>query len=336
MINLDALTIDEREIFHERAAILEYEAGKPRGEAEAQAYQAIIDARPAGLMTGDPLLYWIAQGIRVIGAYPTGAAIASGEDYPAAFTTDPEDIKGLREGLGDSKGRAKGTPINRFRFIPGDAELICFDLDRGHADGGDGIKSFYALFKREGLLLPDYLADIERFPCHTRTPSGGVHLHFKYTGTIQYKHQYFTRDVEVFHFGNTLTAPGSRKESGDYRLYGTLDAAPILPPIIERRLTNNENTPANIIPRFTYDRPERKGPPSLDMIADWAIRDGNYNGKNRLCFEIARRAARTDYEYTAAEVESYLQTLPQTAGHKQIRDAVQSAFKGKYERAQNA
>jgi len=42
------------------------------------------------------------------------------------------------------------------------------------------------------------------------------------------------------------------------------------------------------------------------MIAQWDYVEENFDGRNRLRFEIARRAARTDYGYTAAEVEDFL------------------------------
>ena len=64
------------------------------------------------------------------------------------------------------------------------------------------------------------------------------------------------------------------------------------------------------------------------MIVQWVYVGENFDGRNRLCFEIARRAARPDYGYTAAEVEDFLKSYPQTVGYKQIKDAVKSAFKG--------
>lgn len=370
MMNLDGLAPDIAEGITERAAILEYDTGLSRPEAEAQAekwttnrpqvdheratnnpqtdHKRAIEApdiktpaqpgtnAPTALLVplpGDPLAAWIAEGIAVLGTYESGAAIATGEDYKKAFTKDLGEVTALREGRGDAAGRAKGTRIERFRFIPGDADLLCIDIDMGHEDEGDGLASFYVYFMQLGLTLPDYLRDISSgsFPCYTKTPGGGFHLHFKYKGTKRYPHQYLAQGVEVFHYGNALTAPGSKKATGDYILFGTIAQAPILPAIIENRLIPYQDIkPESVKPRFTYDRPEwQKTPPPLPMIAQWAHGDGNFDGRNRLCFEIARRAARNDYGYSAEEVEDFLRSYPQTAGHKQIRDAVQSAFKGK-------
>ena len=370
MIDFAGLDPEVAEAITERAAILEYDTGLPRPEAEAQAEKWATNSpqvdhkqttnrpqirhkqttkapdikTPKGiaadaptarlnLLPGDPLVAWIAEGIPVIGTYESGAAIATGEDYRKAFTKDLAEIAALREGRGDSAGRAKGVKIERFRFIPGDAGLLCIDIDMGHEDGGNGLASFYAFFAQRGLALPDYLQDIQAgsFPCYTKTPSGGFHLHFKYKGTKRYPHQYLARGVEVFHFGNALTAPGSKKATGDYILVGSLAQAPTLPAIIENRLTPyQDEKPGVVKPHFTYERPDwQKTPPPLSMIAQWAYEDGNFDGRNRLCFEIARRAARPDYGYTATEVEDFLRSYPQTAGHKQIKDAVKSAFKGR-------
>jgi hypothetical protein len=63
------------------------------------------------------------------------------------------------------------------------------------------------------------------------------------------------------------------------------------------------------------------------MIAEWAEQDGAYSGKNELCHEIALRAARADYNYSADQVIAFLQSHPRTEGHEQIKDAVLSAFR---------
>jgi hypothetical protein len=83
------------------------------------------------------------------------------EDFRKAFIKDPAEITALREGRGDLAGRAQGVKIERFRFIPGDAGLLCIDIDMGCADGINGLASFYAFFAQRGLALPDYLQNIQ-------------------------------------------------------------------------------------------------------------------------------------------------------------------------------
>jgi len=68
------------------------------------------------------------------------------EDYRKAFINDLAEIAALREGRGDLAGWAQGAKIEGFRFIPGDAGLLCIDIDMGCADGGNGLASFYAFF----------------------------------------------------------------------------------------------------------------------------------------------------------------------------------------------
>jgi|GEM_PF-3450613 len=57
------------------------------------------------------------------------------EDYRKAFIKDLAEITALREGRGDLAGWAQAVKIERFRFIPGDADLLCIDIDMGHEDG---------------------------------------------------------------------------------------------------------------------------------------------------------------------------------------------------------
>jgi len=91
------------------------------------------------------------------------------EDYRKASIKDLAEITALREGRGDSAGRAQGVKIERFRFIPGYADLLCIDIDMGCEGGGNGLASFYAFFAQRGLALPDYLQHIQAgsFPCYT-------------------------------------------------------------------------------------------------------------------------------------------------------------------------
>jgi len=68
------------------------------------------------------------------------------EDYRKAFIKDLAEITALREDRGDLAGWAQGAKIEGFRFIPGDASLLCIDIDMGCEGGGNGLASFYAFF----------------------------------------------------------------------------------------------------------------------------------------------------------------------------------------------
>jgi hypothetical protein len=176
-------------------------------------------ARYEGL---EAVTYMTVHGIPLIGAYPSGAAIGKGKGYAAAFTTDVGEIAALMAGR---EGRAKGSAIARFYFIPADAGLLCLDIDRKPGKA-DGLQELYKLFPRD--TLPRALQDIDRFfPCYVSTPSGGYHLYFKYKGPPVKKTD-LAPEVEIKHGKPGLTAPGSRKENGAYILHGELAAAPPL------------------------------------------------------------------------------------------------------------
>jgi hypothetical protein len=278
----------------------------------------------------EALQHILDYGIKVIGTYESGAAIASGNDYTQAFTADIAEIQNLIAGKGDKQGRAQGTPIHRFRFVPKDAGLVCIDIDRGHADGIDGLAEFYQMFELDDVYrpgLPKALQDIEHgsFPVYTSTPSGGFHLYFRYRRTETFKHGSIVPNVEVFHINACLTAPGSYKAGKPYILHGSLDNTPDLYPMFERKLSRQ---PKERQPVFSPlpDRQEREVP-SLNQLAEWAEQDGPYSGRNELCFQIARRAARAIYAYTENEVIAFLQGYYATSGHEQIKSAVYSAFK---------
>jgi len=272
----------------------------------------------------------LAAGANVIGVFPSGAFIAKGEDFHAAFIADVETIKALISGNGDKQGRARGQRIDRFRFCPAPAGLLCLDIDRGHENEKDGLAEFYAMFEKEGTpraALPSMFRDIEAgtFPVYTSTPRGGYHLYFKYSGP-EIKKCLLAPNVEIFHSNSYLTAPGSMKEGKPYVLHGRIADAPALPPIIDRRIPKPK-TEVKGKAFFTFGNDREKNVPELVQIAAWAEQDKTYSGKNELCHEIALRAARAGYNYSADEVITFLKSYPQTSGHNQIRDAVLSAFR---------
>jgi hypothetical protein len=322
-----------REAWQERAAILEYEGGMSRADAEEQAAAIIQNRRSPERPTlegMDAIKAILLAGADVIGAWPNKAFIAKGEDFHAAFTAEPETVKALMSGAGDKQGRAKGKRIELFRFCPVSAAFLCLDIDRGHENETDGLAEFYAMFEHAGTpraALPSMLRNIDRgsFPVYTTTPRGGFHLYFRYGGP-EVKHSNLAPNVEIFHAGSYLTAPGSRRDGKPYVLHGSLAAAPEVPPIIGRRLPKAKaEAPKKAF--FSFYRPRGQGTPTLEQIAEWTEQDGAYSGKNELCHEIALRTARDGYGYNTDQVIAFLQSYPRTGGHTQIKDAVFSAFR---------
>ena len=356
LASLPGLTDDEMELFIERAGILENEGGLTRDEAERGAAKYIQERRkkapisaieaptspPAGVKgenirqapesppkarySGiEALKYMADYGISLIGAYGnSGAMICRARvegDYDAAFTNDMAEIKALIAGLGDSAGRAKGSKIELFRFIPGLYGFLCLDIDRGHADGIDGLKELYTFFDSIGKTrenLPPVLRYLpESFPCYVTTPSGGFHLYFKYTGPKSWGLFAGVRGVEIKHMKPGLTAPGSRKPSGEYTLYGELENAPLLPAFIKNRLTlPKEERPAGYI---GPGREKKKyGAASWEKIREWVDADsaGGFAGRNARAFAFAVKARTHGWEKTdtlrALRGEPSVEGLPET------------------------
>jgi hypothetical protein len=272
----------------------------------------------------------IGLGATVIGVFSNGASIAKAHDFHEAFTDDVKTLQSLMMGHGDRQGRAKGQRIERFRFCPAKAGLLCLDIDRGHGNDLDGLVEFYSLWERMGKprwALPSLWQDIAggSFPVYTTTPRGGYHLYFRYRGP-EVKKGLLAPNVEVFHSHAYLTAPGSRKGDRPYVLHGHLADAPPILPILERQLPHvGTDKPTRAI--FHFEPDKEKHIPSLDQLAAWAEQDKSYSGKNELCHAIALRAAREEYPYSTEEVIAFLKTYPNTSEHKQITSAVRSAFR---------
>jgi hypothetical protein len=295
--------------------------GKPPASPPQARYEGI-----------EAIKHMAARGITLIGRYENNAAIAKGKNYPKAFTADMAVIHNLMDGKGDQAGRGKGTKIRRFTFIPQDAGFLCLDIDRGHKDGKDGLAEFYKYCEKLGKpknLLPAALRSLpESFPCYVSTPSGGFHLYFKYRGPEIKNGKNLAPNVEIKHGSPGLTAPGSYKNGKPYILHGGLDHAPRLYPFIEDELPKHREPPP---PKYTppakpgTDKKEFKT--TLETIKQWTDEDGPYNGRNRYCYEFARRAARDKFHFTRAEVIAFLKSDPYTADHEQIESAVNSAFK---------
>jgi hypothetical protein len=281
----------------------------------------------------EALRYFIDYGIKLIGAYESGAMICRARvegDYDATFTNDTAEIKSLIAGLGDGAGRGQGKKIELFRFIPADYGFLCLDVDRGHSDGVDGLKELYTFFDSIGKTrdnLPPYLRNLpQSFPCYVTTPSGGFHLYFKYTGAKSWGLFANVRGVEIKHMKPGLTAPGSRKPSGEYVLYGGLDNAPLIPAFIKNRLTlpKEARPPEYIAP----GREKKKyGVASWEKIREWVDTDGSYAGRNDRAYAFALKAkthgwAKPD-TLRALRMEPSIEGLPET----EYISVVNSAYK---------
>jgi hypothetical protein len=266
--------------------------------------------------TPKPLRHFLDREVAVIATHGDGRTIGSWKDREN-FTTEPEVV---------AKHWKAGK--RRFQLHPYYHGLLCFDIDR--KGGKDGLQELYRVFHDKGLVLPSYLADLETFPALTTTPSGGLHLYFRYDGGKRYKSGEIAPGLEAVHYNHLLTAPGSRKDSGEYVFYGSLDDAPRAPVVLLRFLTEYRD-PEKLKkrPTWTYDKPDR-GPLSLDDIAGILDRQGEYSpgaSRNRYAFELAKFAGRKGY--SASEVEGYIRERYEAEDFpaREIAATVESAYR---------
>lgn len=263
----------------------------PLVTAPKQGEPTLQPTRENGQGTGTqwPISELLSLGARIIGAYDSGAMIAKGDDYQAAFTSSLEEVKALYLGRGDSQGRAKGIQIRRFRYFPQDAGFIVLDLDR--KNGKDGIAELPALIRSAGLVVPRILADLDggSFPCYVTTPSGGLHLYFKAPAGCTYRKEQIGQSgaIELFHAGQPITAPGSEKDRKAYELHGSFKDAPPWPPILARIM--QDKRPVKIIPSkprgrftltqtYTYCQKQQKG---IRDFLSMTLKSGYSEGETR-------------------------------------------------------
>jgi hypothetical protein len=271
------------------------------------------------------LEYMAKQGIPLIGAYKSGAMIAKQE--PENFTKNPAEIAALTEGRGDKQGRARGTQIERFYFIPKEAGFLCLDIDRKPGKT-DGLEELYKVWPKD--KLPRTLQDIERFfPCYVSTPSGGYHLYFKYSGQ-DIRITELCPGVEIKYGRPGLTAAGSMKDGKPYIMYGNLESSHSFYGILINRIDYLQNQKQE---RAAVDKPmpsrawqhtwEPKQRITLDILADEAR--AAYAGHHDRQVSFAGRASRCKFPYS--ETLYYVTTNPAIFGNgKDTETAIKSVY----------
>jgi hypothetical protein len=305
--------------------------GRAVGAQAIQTHHTAPKSPPKAHYKGlDAIKIYLDRKIKLIGRYESGAAIATGEDYQKAFASDMDTIKALMSGDGDTQGRAKGTQIQRFDFRPADYGFLCLDIDV--KDGKDGLRDFYTLLESWGKprdKLPAALREIpESFPCYVATPSGGVHLYFKYRGPDTGKLLSKTYEsIEVKYGARTITIPGSRKPGGEYVLHGSLEKTPELYGFIADNLPRPEKEPKRYIP---MKKEPRQWDTTWDKICEFTDRDNKAGaGRNNRAYSLALHAKTHGWNETdtldALQNEPSISGLPAT----EIITAVRSAYRGK-------
>lgn len=206
--------------------------------------------------------------------------------------------------------------------------FLVLDIDRNHHNGGDGLAALYKHLESIGkprALLPAFMQNIDQgqFPFYTQTPSGGLHLYFKYTGP--YVTGSLAPDVEL----KNLQVSAGWKEGKPYILHGNIEDAPLLPAFILEKII----PPKTEGPSYRPSSQEKKksGCPSWALIVEWTDKDNRAGaGRNNRAYSLALHAASHDWSrentFAALQAEPSIGGLPAS----EIKSAVDSAYKRRY------
>lgn len=213
--------------------------------------------------------------------------------------------------------------IERFIFIPKDAGLLCFDLDRNHNDGENGVNNFYSWLKNNGLEQIPLFKNLDggSFPTYTTTASGGLHLYFKCTGDLK-TFATIAPGVEIKYNGLNITAGGSVKNGKAYSLHGELNKAPIIPAPLLLKLSKVLSKDLNKEQAKTTARPyQAKGKKgfTIDQLLDFARQDSR-GGNHDIILQMAGRLKRAGY--TEADTIAIIEQTPEHQGRKDKQDTI--------------
>jgi len=213
--------------------------------------------------------------------------------------------------------------IERFIFIPKEAGFLCFDLDRNHNDGADGVNNFYSWLKDNGLEQIPLFKNLDggSFPTYTTTASGGLHLYFKCTGELK-TFATIAPGVEIKYNGLNITAGGSVKNGKAYYLHGELNKAPIIPAPLLLKLSkvlskdlSKEQAKTTAKP---YQAKEKRGFTS-DQLLDFARQDSR-GGNHDIILQMAGRLKRAGY--SEADTIAIIEATPEHQGRKDKQDTI--------------
>ena len=213
--------------------------------------------------------------------------------------------------------------IERFIFIPKEAGFLCFDLDRNHNDGADGVNNFYSWLKDNGLEQIPLFKNLDggSFPTYTTTASGGLHLYFKCTGELK-TFATIAPGVEIKYNGLNITAGGSVKNGKAYSLHGELNKAPIIPAPLLLKLSKVLSKDLSKEQAKTTARPyqakEKKGFTS-DQLLDFARQDSR-GGNHDIILQMAGRLKRAGY--SEADTIAIIEATPEHQGRKDKQDTI--------------
>lgn len=209
--------------------------------------------------------------------------------------------------------------IERFIFIPKEAGFLCFDLDRNHGDGVDGVNNFYSWLKENGLNQIPLFKNLDggSFPTYTTTASGGLHLYFKCTGDLK-TFATIAPGVEIKYNGLNITAGGSIKNGKPYSLHGELEKAPAIPAPLLLRLSKILSKEPPKQTAQIYQAREKKGF-TTDQLLNFARQDSR-GGNHDIILQMAGRLKRAGY--SEADTITIIEQTPEHQGRKDKQDTI--------------
>lgn len=256
---------------------------------------------------------YIKEGIKLIPTKPNQEGnfyqLKKNKGTPQEETIKIDSLPGLQYWI--DKG------IERFIFIPKEAGFLCFDLDRNHGDGVDGVNNFYSWLKENGLEQIPLFKNLDggSFPTYTTTASGGLHLYFKCTGDLK-TFATIAPGVEIKYNGLNLTAGGSVKNGKPYSLHGELNKAPTIPAPLLLKLSKvlSKEPPK---PTARNYQAKEKGGFTSDQLLDFARQDSR-GGNHDIILQMAGRLKRAGY--SEADTIAIIEATPEHQGRNNKQD----------------
>ena len=327
----EILTAEKIEAVTERAAIIEEACGVSRYESEtmaAELYRLTCEERrkvfPLPKKAGfEAVAHMADRGFSFLpwDEKEGRPALKWTGENKSNFTGDTEKLKAWQK-----------QGFRRFFYLPALSGFIGFDIDLGHADGKNGLIGFYQVMQRlagkASSRLPRYLRDLpNNFPCYVETPSGGLHLLFKYSGLC--KAANLLNDearVEVKYLNSGLSL--GEKQNGFYILRGDPFDALELPPFLIELV--NPKPKSEIKPEVYQQKEKIKGKPSLEKILARVVTESS--GHNDAQKKFAWRAAYFGYEVN--ETLLFVKSRPDVFGSgRDTETVINHAFKSNPSRA---
>jgi hypothetical protein len=306
----------DNEAVTERAAIMQFDGGLSKYRSEQQAaelYGLTAGQReaifPLPCRAGfEAVLFMARRGFKFIpwDEKENRPAVKWAGENRSNFTTGTEKLR-----------EWSGAGFKRFMYLPGPSGFIGLDIDVGHADNKDGLQGFYNVLKgltgKTSDRLPSYLRDLpHNFPCYTRTPRGGLHIFFKYSGACKVSNlTNGDNNLEVKYSASCLSL--GEKTEGVYTLCGDPTDAPDLPPFLVELI----NPPAKPQPHVTaYRRHDGKFP--LEKILDKVlVLSGGHNLRQK---DFAWRAAY--FGYSVEETLNFVRSRSDVFGNDSDTETV--------------